>query len=234
MKYGLKSPQGEIEKLFQTGRRLEYKKGEILQRANETPRGVCFLSEGYIKEYSLSKDGSEHITGLYEPGELFSVIWTYIGVNQNLYREAYTDVVVWRVPADVLAEAAAANPKLMQEMSHILMNQMNLLKLQIENLTFNNAYDKVAYRLLYLAGRFGVKQNDGWFIPLSFRHQHIADSLSMTRETASRMLERIQRQGLVSHDGKGHFIIRDPSGLARTIGVDEVLVTWPQFIESKR
>lgn len=231
MKNGPRAPQAEIEKLFCQGRKLDYKKGEIIQRANETPRGVYFLAKGFVKEYTLGKDGTEHITGLYERGELFSVQWAYLGVNQNLYREAYSDVEVWRISAETMKHATQEDPKFMQEVFMMTMWQKHLLKIRVENLAFNNAYDKVAYRLLYMAGRFGVRQNDGWFVTVPFRHQYVADSLSITRETASRMIERIQRQGLVSQDGKGHFIIRDPSALARTIGVEESLITWPHLVD---
>lgn len=83
--------------------------------------------------------------------------------------------------------------------------------------------------MIHLAGRFGVKHPDGWLVQMPFRHQQVANSLSMTRETASRMIERMERQKLIKQDGKGHFIIRDASALASTIGVEEVLLMWPQL-----
>lgn len=229
MRYDAKKSRAEINTLFQAGRRLSYKKGEVIQRANETPRGVYFLSEGYVKEYTLGKDGSEHFHVLYGPGELFSIIWAFLGINQNVYRDAFTDVEVYRVEADVMKKALEDNIVLMHAVNQILMQQIFSLKARVENLAFNNAYDKVAYRLLYMAGRLGVKQEDGWFIPLAFRHQQMADAVGVTRETASRMIERMERQGLIKQDGKGHFLIKDPSALARTMGVEEVMNTWPHL-----
>jgi CRP/FNR family transcriptional regulator len=230
MEYGLNAPQDHIKELFGSGRKFGYKKGEIIQRANETPRGVYFLSEGYIKEYTISKDGTEHFHVLYGPGELFSVIWAFLNIKQNVYREAFTDVVVMHLEADDVKKAMEKDHELMHEINNVMMRQIFSLKARVENLAFNNAYDKVAYRLLYLTGRLGVRHDEGWYIPLAFRHQQIADAVSVTRETASRMIERMERQGLIKQDGKGHFIIRDPSGLARTMGVEEVMNTWPHLI----
>jgi CRP-like cAMP-binding protein len=229
MKNGLNSPQIATKKLFSEGRRLTYKKGEVIQRANETPRGVYFLTEGYVKEYSLAKDGSEHFHLVYGPGQLFSIIWAFLGINQVIYREAFTDAVVYRVEASVLKKALNTDPELATEIQQALMHQIFVLKTRVENLAFNNAYDKVAYRMLYLAGTLGIKQKDGWYIPLEFRHQQIADSVSITRETASRIIERMERNGLISQDGKGHFLIRKPSGLARTMDVEEIMQTWPHL-----
>lgn len=229
MKYGLNVSHPQIVGLFGSGRKLDYKKGEIIQRANETPRGVYFLAEGYVKEYTLAKDGSERFHVLYGPGELFSVIWAFLGINQNVFREAFTDVSVMRLEADVVKAAIEKDPELMYEVNNVMMRQIFSLKARVENLAFSNAYDKVAYRLLYLAGRLGVKHEEGWYIPLSFRHQQIADAVSVTRETASRMIEKMERQGLIKQDGKGYFIIRDPSGLAQTMGAEEVMNTWPHL-----
>lgn len=229
MKQGLNSPHPVTRDFFKTGRRLTYKKGEIIQRASETPRGVYFLEEGYVKEYSLAKDGTEHFHLVYGPGQLFSIIWAFLGINQTVYREAFTDVVVYRVEADALKAAQEKHMPLSLEVQHMLMHQIFSLKTRVENLAFNNAYDKVAYRLLYLAGTLGVRQEDGWFVPLAFRHHQIADSVSITRETASRMIERMKRNGLIDHDRQGHFLIRNPSGLARTMDVEEIMQTWPHL-----
>ena len=229
MKYGLNAPQTHIDELFSSGRKLDYKKGEIIQRANETPRGVYFLAEGYVKEYTLAKDGTERFHVLYGPGELFSIMWAFLSINQNVFREAFTDVTVMRLEADVVKRAIEQDIELMHEVNNVLMRQIFSLKARVENLAFSNAYDKVGYRLLYLAGRLAERREDGWYIPVSFRHQQIADAVSLTRETASRMIERMERHGLIKQDGKGHFIISDPSGLARTMGAEEVMNTWPHL-----
>jgi CRP-like cAMP-binding protein len=225
-------PGSELRKLFSKGRKLSYKKGEIIQRANETPRGVYFLSEGFVKEYTLSSDGSEHLTIVYEPGDLFSVNWMFLNIMPNVYREAHTPVVVYRLFKDDFMPALDRSDKLQKEILSLMISQVHMLSSRVENLTFNNAYDKIAYHLIHLAGRFGTPHKDGWFITLPLRHQQIAESLSMSRETATRMLARIERQGLIIQDGKGHYILRDVSALASTIGVEEVLGMWPNLADT--
>lgn len=230
MKQGLNFPRTTTQKFFEDeGRRLTYKKGELIQRANETPRGVYFLTEGYVKEYSLAKDGTEHFHLVYGPGQLFSVIGPFLGINHPVYRQAYTDVVVYRVDATALKHEEQKNSALAEEIQNLLIHYIFSLKTRVENLAFNNAYDKVAYRLLYLAGTLGVKQDKGWYIALPFTHQQIADSVSITRETASRMLERMVRNKLIERDAQGHYIIRHPSGLARTMDIEEIMQIWPHL-----
>lgn len=223
------SPHGKLQELFSSGRRLEFKKGETIQHANETPQGVYFLYKGFVREFTLSNNGDEHLTLVYEPGEIFSVNWMFLDIQTNVYRTAHTDTVLYILAESAFKEAIASDPDVHMELTHFMMKQVHLLSSRVENLTFNNAYDKVAYHLIHLAGRFGELREDGWYIRLPFRHQQIAEALSMSRETASRMIARMEKKGLIKQDGKGHFILRNPSALASTIGVDEVLGMWPQL-----
>lgn len=221
--------QSELYKLFTTGTKLQFKKGEIIQRANESREGVHFILEGFVREFTLSDDGNEHLTIVYEKGNLFSFNWIFLDIQPNVYRMAHTNVVVYRISADRFSEAIDTNLQFQREFMLTQINHVHQLSSRVENLTFNNAYDKVAYHLIHLAGRFGQRNPEGWFITLPFRHQQVAESLSMTRETASRMIERIEKEGYIKQDGKGHFIVKDVAGLASTIGVEEVLGMWPQL-----
>lgn len=229
MKYVHNKPHQEIDRLFSSGRRFNYRKGEILQHANEIPQGIYFLSEGFVREFTLSNDGSEHLTIVYEPGELFSINWMFLDITPNVYRQAHTDAVVMVLSKRAFKNALFSNAELHKEFTYMMMKQIHLLSSRVQNLTYSNAYDKVAYQLIHLAGRFGVEHPEGWYVRLPFRHQQVAESLSMSRETASRMIARMERKGLIKQDGKGHFILRNPSALASTIGVDEVLGMWPQL-----
>ncbi len=224
-------PASEFKTLFSSGRRLSYKKGEIIQHANEVPQGIYFLYEGFVREFTLSNDGEQHLTLVYEPGEIFSVNWIFLDIQPNVYRQAHTNVVVYSLSGDVFRKAVNENSKLHTELTYLMMKQVHLLSSRVENLTFSNAYDKVAYHLIHLAGRFGEPIKEGWYIRLPFRHQQIAEALSMSRETASRMIARMEKKKLIRQDGKGHFILRNPSALAATIGVDEVLGMWPQLAQ---
>lgn len=233
MKKHNSAPRSETEKLFSSGQKLSFKKGEIIQRASETPQGVYFLETGFVREFTVSNDGGEHLTVVYEPGDVFSLNWMYLNITPNVFRQAHTECTLRRLGPEVFRKALKTNHSIQLELVSIQMRHIHMLSSRVENLTFSNAYDKVAYHLIHLAGRFGEPHPDGWFITLPFRHQQIAESLSMTRETASRMIERIERQGHIRQDGKGHFIIKDVSALASTIGVEEVLGLWPKLTKGR-
>lgn len=220
-----------FKEVFSSGRKIHYKKGEIIQHANETPTGVYFLYTGFVREFTLTYDGDEHLTFIYEPGDLFSVNWMFLNINPNVFRQAHTDTTVYLLSEADFKLALTENNQFNVAVLHFKMKHVHLLSSRVENLTFNSAYDKVAYNLIHLAGRFGEQRKDGWYIKIPYRHQHMAQALSMSRETASRMISRMEQKGLVRQDGKGHFIISNPSALASTIGVEDVLGMWPNLAD---
>ncbi len=227
------SSPNHLQSVFSSGRRLNFKKGEILQHANEIPRGIYFLSEGFVREFTLSQDGLEHLTLVYEPGELFSINWMFLDITPNVYRQAHTDVSVYLLTEQQFKQLLQSDPDFCAEFLGFMMKHVHLLSSRVENLTFSSAYDKVAYHMIHLAGRFGERTSEGWYVRLPFRHQQVAEALSMSRETASRMISRMERRELLKQDGKGHFIIRDPSALASTIGVEDVLGMWPHLADHR-
>jgi CRP/FNR family transcriptional regulator len=58
----------------------------------------------------------------------------------------------------------------------------------------------VIAELLYFAERFGKQQGSKIIINAPITHQDIADSINMTRETASRALGKLFDEGLVGQD----------------------------------
>jgi CRP-like cAMP-binding protein len=80
---------------------------------------------------------------------------------------------------------------------------------QIEVLTFNNADARIRTALFHLCQRKGEKIAEGIRINLHLTHKEIADMTGISRETATRVLNNLQHQNIVSVETK-HYIIHDP------------------------
>jgi CRP-like cAMP-binding protein len=49
----------EFEEFYKQFKIRDYKKGEMLIRADDDPQGIFCLTKGYIRQYSISKAGME-------------------------------------------------------------------------------------------------------------------------------------------------------------------------------
>ena len=85
--------------------------------------------------------------------------------------------------------------------SEVLRQTVNIVTLytkRIQTLEYRTAKDRIVSELLNLAERFGQKQHDQVLINAPITHQDLADSINMSRETASRALEQLFEDRLIS------------------------------------
>ena len=49
--------QKKLDDFFLKYKKVHYKKGTIIIRAGEDPSGICYLKEGFVKQYAISVKG---------------------------------------------------------------------------------------------------------------------------------------------------------------------------------
>jgi CRP/FNR family transcriptional regulator len=97
------------------------------------------------------------------------------------------------------------NTWLSQEVMRQAVNIIDVYTQRIQTLEFRSARGRMISELLYLAERFGERHGKEVIINAPITHQDIADSINMTRETASRALEQLFEEGLMGQ--KDHLLI---------------------------
>jgi len=78
---------------------------------------------------------------------------------------------------------------------------------RIHNLEFRYARERVAFRLNSLAENYGKKTANGIEITLPIKQLELADSINVTRETASRELLRLKKKKLISYNNSSYTIL---------------------------
>lgn len=215
---------------FHSGRKQSYKKDEIIMRAGDTPQGIYFLEEGHVKVYALTKQGNEHTHMFYMPGDIFPMMFAFQDVVRNVYYEALEPTVVWLVPKDKFREFAGSNAKAALGLLEQAVDMFRMYAGRIDNLLYSNSHERTAYRLLSIIDRMGRLQSDGtWIVKAPITHQDIANSINLTRETVSRCMERLRRNGIIGPNIKNTLIVNDLPALAKIIGKEEVISMWPHF-----
>jgi CRP-like cAMP-binding protein len=194
---------------FSDGLLIKFEKEETIINGIDEPDGVYLIKEGFVKAYSVSKAGHGNLLLIHEAGEFIPLPWSLDGAHTTgLYYEAMTDVTVLRASKDKLRAAMGHDAWLSQEILKQAVNIIMVYTHRIQTLEFRSARGRIISELLNLAERFGEGHGKEIFINAPITHQDIADSINMTRETASRALELLFEEGLVGQ--KDHlFTILD-------------------------
>ena len=188
--------QKKLEKFFTQYKKRQYKKGEILIRADDDPSGIFYLQQGAVKMYLISRNGDELVLNLFKPISFFPMSW---GVNDspNLYYfEAMDDVVVWRAPRAEVLTFLKENPDAVYDLLIRLYRGLDGVLTRMAYLMAGNAYARLITELIIIAKRFGIAGRDG--IQFTITEKDLSASAGMTRETVSREMKVLKDKGLVT------------------------------------
>jgi CRP-like cAMP-binding protein len=195
--------------------RRKYKKGEKILRPYDEPKQIFTVIEGYVKAYSINDQGGEQIQSIYGNLEFFPVAWMVGNDRIRLYFEALTDCVVDVLPQEYLHSTLRTNPEVSYVMLCKMVDLFMTYAAQINNLEHTYASERLAYRLLIFADRFGEQTEDGIVLP-PFSYQTIGSTINLSRESVNREMAKLSKQGLVLIK-KSHIYLTNVPGLKKKI-----------------
>ncbi len=213
-----KSSDESIIAHFSDGLLMNFSNGETIINGLGEPDGVYLIKKGFVKAFSVSKIGHINLLLVHEVDEFIPLPWALDGAHTTgLFYEAMTDVTILRSSKDKLRAAMGNNSWLSQEILKQAVDIITIYTQRIQTLEYRTARERVIAELLNLAERFGDGHGKEIIINAPITHQDIADSINMTRETASRALELLFSEGLIGQ--KDHlFSVLDLAKLQEALG----------------
>ncbi len=189
----------EFETFYKQFVTRNYKKGEMLIRADDDPQGIFCLTKGYVRQYTISKNGFELTLHILKPISYFPMVWAINGTQNVYYFEALTPVEVGRAPREDVVNFIKDKPTIIFELLSELIEDYAESLTRIEHLVFSDAYRRVISVLLYIAKHFGEIKDDGIIVSHRFTQQDIATLVGVARETASNELSKLEKKGLIKY-----------------------------------
>ena len=183
---------------FSDGQSLDYASGETVINDFDEPRGVYLIKSGFIKAYSVSRAGLGNLLFIHQAGDLIPLPWALDGAHvTGLTYQAMTDVTVLRTSKEKLRVSMGHDTWLSQEILKQAVEVIAVYTQRIQTLEFRSARGRIISELLNLAERFGEMHGKQVIINAPITHLDIADSINMTRETASKALEQLFKEGIM-------------------------------------
>ena len=188
------------------GLQCEYKPGEVIVDCGQTPTHVYFLESGYVKASVLSARGNEHLLIFYKAGEIFPARWAFTHIKGSAFYTAITSIVVRKVPKQEFTDYLLTHPHEMLQAVEYTTLIMDIFVNRVNDMAHLTAYSRLTGRLLSLVERFGKTEGAGALIELPVSHHDLAGSISMSRETVSRELRKLERKGLIEYRNQLIFV----------------------------
>jgi CRP/FNR family transcriptional regulator len=184
---------------FNDGQLLHFSSGETIINSFDEPEGVYLIKAGFVKAYSISQAGLVNLLFIHQAREFIPLPWALDGAHvTGLTYEAMADVTLLRTSKDKLRVAMGHDTWLSQEILKQAVEVIAVYTQRIQTLEFRSARGRIISELLNLGQRFGEKYGKAVTINAPITHQDLADSINMTRETASKALELLFKEGLIN------------------------------------
>jgi len=185
----------------------------VLAREGDAATTFSVVQLGHLKLTKVSEDGHEMIVRFVGPGEPFAGV---VAAGQATYPVSAIAIEPTRTldwTRDVLLTLVTEFPRLKANIVDQITQHMTDALTRVQELTTDRVEVRLARALIRLAAHGGLQTPVGVEIAHPVTRQELADLISATLFTVSRLLARWEQQGLVATERR-HIVIAKPEGLA--------------------
>ncbi len=193
---------------FSDGLEMRFSKEQTIINGYNEPDGVYLIKSGFVKAYSVTKSGHVNLLIVHQKDEFIPLPWALDGAHTTgLFYEALSDVTVMRASKAKLRAAMGTNTWLAKEVLKQAVDIITAYTQRIQTLELRTARERIISQLIYYAERFGKAQSGNILLDVPITHQDLADSINMTRETASRALEQLFSEKIIEQNDHQFMVV---------------------------
>lgn len=180
-----------------------FQAGEHIFRTSDRFTAIYAVREGTVKTSLVDDNGREQVLGFHLPGEMVGLN----AIHPARYpcdATALDSVYVCRFSFPALATLATRMPAVQQELFRLLSADIGKAALLAGDYS---ADERLAAFLVRLSDRYAQRGFSATAFRLSMARSDIANYLRLAAETVSRVLRRLQDQGLIRVEGRAVEIL---------------------------
>jgi len=205
-------PVEQLEGLTAISVNETVRRGESIFTEGDEGDGFYVLIAGRVKIFKISPEGKEQILHIFEPGEPFGEVPVFAGERFPASAEAMEESRLFFFPRKAFIDLIERNPSLALNMLAILSKRLRRFTHLIDDLSLKEVPGRLAAYLLYLCERDRCSQ----FLKLTITKGQLASLLGTIPETLSRILKKMNTQGLIETEGP-RIRILDREGLEELV-----------------
>ncbi len=202
---------------------ITFNEGDVIFKEGSAPKGLYILKTGCVKIF-VHRDSArgrttttEYVTKLVSPGEMFGYKALVVDDQSDCFAEAVKASTVYFYSAQTIQQMMSGqNPilaALMKQSASDLQYQEKIGQFHY----LASVQERIAYQIVTLADRFGIKTNRGISLNLKLTRNEFAQLASTINESLSRHLTEFKNEGLIDINGK-EIIILNREALAEKSG----------------
>jgi PAS domain S-box-containing protein len=168
------------------------------------PSEIFYVCQGLVKLNTFCETGEEVLTGLASEKMVFGSSLTSL---QTYQATGLTDVELVSIDVAEIAQSPF--------LSHALLPKINQRLRQTESFLAisgrQRVQDRLQYLFLLLKQEIGQSVPEGTRLNVRLTHEEFASACCTTRVTITRLMGKLQQEGVIRFDSKKHIILQNLS-----------------------
>ncbi len=198
----------EVEAIERMVVRKRFSRGEIVLFEEDTAKFMYFVISGKVKAVLLSSEGKERILALHKRGDYFGELSLFDGKTSPATVIAMEESEIGLLAKRDFDRFVLNNEQILYELLTALCMRLRESWMMLRMMSFADAEERVRAVLKNMINRYGVKDQRGMVVPIKLTHRDIANYASVSRETVTRLMSRLSRQGEIEHLDRKFLIIK--------------------------
>jgi CRP-like cAMP-binding protein len=162
------------------------------------------VREGRVKVTKLSGDGREKILEMLDVGSFFGELSLLDGVPRSASVKALTETRILALARNDFLNLLRRSPDLAMAVIQVLTGRLRQMDDQASSLSFQRVKERTRGLLARMAGE--EEGREGRRATPTLTHQQIADMVGTSRETVTRVIKGLKKEGWLEQDGKRYLV----------------------------
>jgi len=186
-----------------------FQKDQIVLSEEDTSSYMYLVYAGKVRVVELNDDGREQIITIHKKGDFFGEMSLLDGKTQPATVIAHEEALIGLLHRNDFEHHLMTHERIRRKIIDLLCLRLRDAWMMVKLLSFDCAEHRVMIVLDRLHELYGVRDARGVIINLRIKHQLIASYASVSRETATRILNRLQRAGEIEFLDNKTFLLKE-------------------------
>lgn len=175
-----------------------FKRNEVILHEWDANEFMYIILDGEVKVIQSTEDGKEIILALHRTGDFFGELSLIDGKTVPASVVATKHSITAIISKNAFFSLIFTQPNVLRKLLFILCSRYRESLGTIQMLNFNNALQRIKMLFIRLSEKYGKEEGELRVLDIKLTHQNISEMAGMTRETVTRVLDKLQKDGEIA------------------------------------
>jgi CRP/FNR family cyclic AMP-dependent transcriptional regulator len=198
----------ELAELRETVQIKRFGQNEVILLEEQTAQFMYLVYSGKVKAVQISEGGRENILAIHEEGDYFGEMGLLDGKTSPATVIAMVPAVIGLIRKADFDRYISEHREVQKAIIALLCSRLREAWSMLKIMTSADAEQRIRAMLAHIGAHFGEAGREGTLIRMRLTHQDIAHYASVSRETVTRLLDKLKKSGEIEIPSRWSILLK--------------------------